>query len=434
MRVLVVVLLLVFGTPLSWAVEIDDVDSATVLILVYDKSGEPLGLGSGLFVTNMGHVLTNAHVVEDSDIGSIRIFGKSMPRNGEEARTVWVIPDHDAAILKTKKPSKVKPLSLLSGNPRKGENVWALGYPGTQLDNMEIFEELGGELDATLTSGIVSRIFDGSMVKGGSKYPIVQHTAAFSPGNSGGPLVDECGTVVGINTAYTKGDKDVDDTDFFAIGSGGLLKLLSPRIVGLTSIKKCNIEDLKKLEPQLEEPDSLEAEDPETPLKIESAPPPSSTSESLIWLLFVLLALGIGYLYIRKDPMGSSQTSPPLQPRSTSQGKKPIVARGKQLFRMSGFDERGAPVSFAFEARPPYSDRGGIIGRSLDFADFKIAHKNISRAHLQVKLTKTSCFVRDLGSANGTSVNEVNLRPFEYVKVSFGDEICIATCTLTITS
>ena len=427
-------LLLIFGIPLSWAIEIDQADSATVLILLYDKEGNGLGSGSGFFVTDAGHILTNAHVVADPNIDTIRILGKSMPPYpGSDARIVWVIRDHDAAVLKATKPSAVEPLALLLEKPGKGDKVWALGYPAKQIDNMETFgESLLQAFDATLTSGIVSRIFEGS---GDNKYPLIQHTAEISAGNSGGALLDECGIVVGINTFGTvASDKKTDDPDFFAIGSDGLLKLLSPRIVGLKSIEKCNLEEPQNSEVQIEVLEPVEAEDSPTPIQVEELQAPSSANESLIWLSIVLMALGCGYLYIRKKSSVSSHIPLPLRPGAAHPTEKRIAEASRTLFRMSGFDERGAPVSFAFEARAPYSDRGFIIGRSLDFADFKIAHKNISRAHLQVKLTKTICLIRDLGSANGTSVNGVKLKPFEYIKVSFGDEICIATCTLTITS
>ncbi|MDB4109335.1 trypsin-like peptidase domain-containing protein [Porticoccaceae bacterium] len=434
MRHWAAVLLLIFGVPLSWALKIDEADSATVLIAGYDKSGDLISIGSGFFVTIDGHIATNAHVVEDSKIYSIQIFGKSMPSDGTPARKIWVIPEHDAAILKTKKPSTVKPLQLLLGKPKKGASVWALGYPGKQLQNMGTFGESFDALDATLTSGIVSRVFEGSAPDSNTKYPIIQHTAEISPGNSGGPLLDECGVVVGINTSTTSARKEVDDTDFFAMGTDGLLQLLSPRIVGISTVEVCSLEEPQRPETQLEAVEPVEAEAPHISVDVEEPQAPSGQNESLIWLLFVLAALGCGYLYIRKQRSDSSQMPPPLQTGPALLTRKSRAESSTALFRMSGFDERGAPVSFAFEARAPYTDRGGIIGRSLDFADFKIAHKNISRAHLQVKLTRTICLIRDLGSANGTSVNGVKLKSFEYIKVSFGDEICIGTCTLTITS
>jgi hypothetical protein len=106
----------------------------------------------------------------------------------------------------------------------------------------------------------------------------------------------------------------------------------------------------------------------------------------------------------------------------------------ENLFSLSGFDERGTPVSLIFQSGSPCNIRGCVIGRSLDFADFEIINTDISRAHAQVKVTEKNCYIRDLGSTNGTSINGVRLEPFEYKKVSYGDEVGIATCTLTITT
>ena len=415
-------------SPLSWAVELEDADSATVLIALFDESAEYIGLGSGFFVTDEGHVLTNAHVVKDPNVHEIRIFGKSMPKNGDSARTIWVIPEHDIAVLKTTKPINVKPLRLMSQNVTKGENVWALGYPGKQINNMTIFGESFDKLDATLTTGIASRIFDGSTSGSGKKYPIIQHTASISPGNSGGPLLDECGRVIGINTATTSGQEDVDDTDFFAIGSKGILELINARIVGLTHSEECNLEPAVLAEPQTSELTPEEGKDQsQTSTPVD---PSSEINKSFLWLIAILAALAASYRYYRGL---SPATSLPLKPLQKKHTTAENVQPEQIALRMSGFDERGSPVSFAFRSPNPNERQDSIIGRTRDFSDHKIENNDISRAHAQVKVDHNTCQIRDLGSTNGTKLNGTKLVPFKYTNIKFGDEILLATCILAVT-
>jgi LPXTG-motif cell wall-anchored protein len=446
MRLWTLVLLLLVGAPLSWSVDIDEADSATVVIFVYDEKGDYLGNGSGFFVTEDGHILTNAHVVDDKRVHSIVITGKSMP-DPVLARKVWVVPEYDVAVLKAEKPADLKPLRLLSESVSKGAEVWALGFPGKQKQNAEIYGELEADSykNATLTTGIVSRIFQGhlrnfekSKPNNGSvnKLEIIQHTAKISRGNSGGPLVDECGNVVGINTSVTYADPDEHSgEDFFAVASSGLVKLLSSRIVGLTLSDECVPEQTRTPETPASEPELEEVPDSDAEPKAQEPPQTSSSvNASIIWLILLLGLLVLGYLYVRRKNDGSTPAERVLQPQSQHRSDQPKSASPKQIFRMSGFDERGSPVSFVFEARSPYNERGQIIGRTLAFADFKITNADISRAHAQVKVTERACQIRDLGATNGTTINGVKLKPFIYTKISFGDEIGIATCTLTITT
>jgi len=423
------IILVFFGLPLSWAVSIDEADSATVLILSLDKGGEIIGNGSGFFVTDDGHVLTNAHVVQDSKIETLLVFGKGMSEEPEIARKIWVIPERDIAVLKTKKPDKVVPLQLLSANPGKGEAVWALGYPGKQLQNMSSFKESYEEWDATLTNGIVSRTFIGATSpENEARQQLIQHTAEISQGNSGGPLINECGVVVGINyLGTTSVSEEVDDPDFFAIGSKGILEILPTRIDGITSSKGCDVEDAPEVVAELEKSE------------IQSTPEKKPTTEitftpnlSILFFIIIAAVLAVLYYYLlraRPEVKKINKTLEKTALRNPEYGDDSL----KQFLRMSGFNGEGRPISFLFEVREPFDQRGWIIGRNSGFADFEIVNKDVSRAHAQVKVVGEQFYIRDLGSTNTTQLNGINLKPFNYVKISFGDEIVIATCVLVIT-
>ena len=440
MRVWGSTLLLLICIPFSWAVDIETADSATVLVHMSDANGETVGIGSGFFVTENGHILTNAHVVDSPKIHEITIFGKAMPTGGIEASIIWVVAENDVAVLKTTKPLTVEPLKLLSKDISKGANVWALGYPGKQLTNMTIFGESFEGIDATLTNGIVSRVFSGSVPDAEHIVTQIQHTAEMSPGNSGGPLLDECGSVVGINTIITFDQADnAEDVDYFAISSSQLLTLLTPRISGLISVEKCDTTENAKPTSPLADSDPTEIKDPKTSDKSKAQKladkqiqdQPFNPNKSLGWLLAALIALCLGYYYLRSQRKYSPN---PTIDKSNSSVMLNNTASPKCLFRISGFDARGSPVSFVFESPSANNESGGIIGRNADFSDFTIANTDISKAHAQIKIVQNACYIRDLGSTNGTSVNGAKLPPFIYTKISYSDEVSIAACTLTISA
>jgi S1-C subfamily serine protease len=143
-----------------------------------------VGSGSGVIVTPDGYLLTNQHVVHRAARVNIKLT------NGDtvEARVIAEDASTDLAVLRAR-TSNLPAVSLLTkAAPRVGQLVVAIGNP------------LGFE--ATVSAGVISahgrtlRGADGRLIEG-----VVQHTAPLNPGNSGGPLVDARGRVVGINTA-----------------------------------------------------------------------------------------------------------------------------------------------------------------------------------------------------------------------------------------
>jgi len=142
------------------------------------------GAGSGVVVTPDGYLLTNEHVVQRvSEARVTFVDGRSVP-----AVVAGRDPATDLAVLRAQ-AGALPYAQLASGQRlRAGQLVVAVGNP------------LGFE--STVSAGVVSglgrslRSRQGRLIEG-----VVQHTAALNPGNSGGPLVDAAGRVVGINTA-----------------------------------------------------------------------------------------------------------------------------------------------------------------------------------------------------------------------------------------
>ena len=143
-------------------------------------------LGSGVIVTNEGHIITNSHVVTDREGNQVdQIEVQLSDGQTKKARLVGADSEVDLAVLKIDDPN-VKPLKLAdSDTVQPGDFVLAIGNPFG-------FEE-------TVTDGIISS--KGRPNRGDSFGDLIQTNAAINPGNSGGPLINLRGEVIGINTA-----------------------------------------------------------------------------------------------------------------------------------------------------------------------------------------------------------------------------------------
>jgi serine protease Do len=143
-------------------------------------------LGSGVIVTNEGHIITNSHVVTDREGNQVdEIEVQLSDGQTKKARLVGADSEVDLAVLKIDDPS-VKPLKLAdSDTVQPGDSVLAIGNPFG-------FEE-------TVTDGIISS--KGRPNRTDFFGDLIQTNAAINPGNSGGPLINIRGEVIGINTA-----------------------------------------------------------------------------------------------------------------------------------------------------------------------------------------------------------------------------------------
>jgi S1-C subfamily serine protease len=144
------------------------------------------GVGTGIVVTADGQVLTNAHVVEGATDVRVRLAGEREPRT---ARILAADPPNDLALLKVDVSGLTPAVLADPDNIRVGDDVVAIGFA---LD-------LDGE--PSVTRGIVSALDRTLVTEVGALDGLIQTDAAISSGNSGGPLVNAAGEVVGVNTA-----------------------------------------------------------------------------------------------------------------------------------------------------------------------------------------------------------------------------------------
>jgi S1-C subfamily serine protease len=192
---------------------IKKVEQSVVRILV--KSPHGMSAGSGFVVDTDGTIITNYHVVEGANSAEAEF------NTGERTKVVgfWKLDDtRDIAVVKVDFPAeKLLPISLAAILPEKGDKVAAFGAPLN--------------LAFTASDGIVSALRTAKELqqKAGT---FVQTTAPISPGNSGGPLVNMRGEVVGVNSFKRADGENLN----FAICSLDVQDVLQQKGTSLTQI------------------------------------------------------------------------------------------------------------------------------------------------------------------------------------------------------
>jgi S1-C subfamily serine protease len=181
---------------------VERVGPAVVSISVHQgrDPGRRRGSGSGVVFTPDGYILTNAHVVGPPQGGEVyqrarRLEIALVDGTSHEARVVGVDPATDLAVIRSDRELPYAELGSSSGL-RVGQLVVAIGNP------------LG--FSSTVSAGVVSAL--GRTMRGQSGKMlenIIQSDVALNPGNSGGPLVDSHGRVIGINTAMILGAQGI---------------------------------------------------------------------------------------------------------------------------------------------------------------------------------------------------------------------------------
>jgi putative serine protease PepD len=165
--------------------------------------------GTGLVITSDGEILTNAHVVGEASEVNVRLAGEREPRR---AAVVAVDAPNDLALLRVEVDGLDPAEFAAPDDVAIGQPVVAIGY-ALDLDG-----------DPSVTAGVVSALDRVLEIPDGVLDGLVQTDAAISSGNSGGPLVDAAGRVVGLNTAVAAGGIDTTVTRIgFAISVRELL-------------------------------------------------------------------------------------------------------------------------------------------------------------------------------------------------------------------
>lgn len=213
----------------SSSVAADDVGAAARgvvrVIAATEDSSNPenstVSFGSG-FAISPHRIVTNSHVVEGAENPFANSVVAVVPAEGARALKGTIVAwdaSRDLAIIDVG-DARLEPLAIYSGPVDSGEHAAALGYPGNvDLATVHSMYDLIQPTSPVRSEGNIS---SNRTVNG---LPALLHTAAIARGNSGGPLVDDCGRVLGVNTYVTQSESG--DAPFgFAIVSQEVMGFL----------------------------------------------------------------------------------------------------------------------------------------------------------------------------------------------------------------
>lgn len=196
-------------------------ERATVLVVAL-QGGSNASVGTGFFVSP-DRLLTNRHVVDNAQriMVTSRALGKPYLARLIAKTDRGAIGGADYALLEV--PGVQHELLPLATGVAKLQEVIAAGYPGVTIGNDEDFRAFSQGRSNAAPDLVITRGEVNALQINQSKTPTIAHTALISEGNSGGPLVDRCGRVVGINS-YLAQKTTVTG---FAIASSDLIDFLT---------------------------------------------------------------------------------------------------------------------------------------------------------------------------------------------------------------
>lgn len=359
------------------------------------------------------------------------------------------IPEKDVAVLKVSGENFFTvPLSEVS-RLSQGETVYALGYPSTAT-LAEEFEESSLQ-EPTLTQGTCSA--RRSLKEG---WEVVQIDAQVQPGNSGGPILDNQGRVVGI-AAFSVNDPETQDDVDFIVPVSVVREFLQRANVSaaegqINALYRGALEDIQNEDFQaaLEKLNQVEALRPGVPVVQELRTEAQKAvlegrgrkrmPGQWVWIaagggafaIFTIVVFTVRKRRARQlTPSVSDRTSPAIADASQVLTSSASTAVGDTPYRLVGINGGFSGQQIAIPSA------GLVVGRSPE-CGLVINDTHISRQHARLAVESGQLIVYDLGSTNGTSVNgqlvqKQLLQPGDVVK--FGNaEFRVIDTTTTIQS
>tara|TARA_R110002096_G_scaffold67332_7_gene163338 strand:- start:17069 stop:18493 length:1425 start_codon:yes stop_codon:yes gene_type:complete len=426
------------SSSLGW--DAKTAEDVVVRVAIFTSSGKYSGHGSGFVVSRDGHVVTNNHVVRGA--GTLLVIRKESPQEMGVYKAEVLFNDSglDMAIIKAK-GMKGGPISTLATEvPPKGDRVYAAGFPGQNDDIKDLIALLNkimsadefpihrkidstteDALDVSIKPGFIEQVSTSSWLRastgsgGGVELEIIKHSASIVHGNSGGPLFDEKTRVIGINTAGNADEKTYNnlrlsgritelidarafkDHDIHPIISGNTVTALSladPKILLLIVLVMalCGMGTLLVVHKQRAAAGArgpvLVRGDGRTPHA------PSQNDQAL--------TLGTGGEVLgRRSPDTKIAGS-----GGNRRGMPPAQSNGRNRWVLEGNGPDGRHHRLELDNRRLSQSTSGLkIGRKRESADIELDDSSVSRPHARVFLRKTSLYLEDLGSSNGSFVN-----------------------------
>ncbi|MYC12280.1 MAG: FHA domain-containing protein [Gemmatimonadetes bacterium] len=381
------------------------------VVRIVTKTSQGIGTGTGFVINDRGYIATNVHVIAD---GSLI---KTIPTNSNTLYDVDVIAmsyEFDLAIVRA--PGiNLPPITLSLAPSRKGQKVWAIGYPGGADRNRPAY-------DPTVQDGVIGRIFSGAWKT--QKFRIIQHNAPTNPGNSGGPLLDDCGRVIGVNTQASlvviAGPSDGVTRVHHAAGI-----YWSSHIEELAKLLRDNAISFQSEDDACLTADSTgrSAEAERTKTQADDA-----SQRFLIWIILLgAVALAALILALKKPRQQIIHVAEYISQHLKA--KEPIGTVQKRVteklpehgLMLAGFDGNGNPIRIALPPNRFAGQRLGIsLGRHPELVNEIIQDQNVSRRHARIAVQAGQFYIEDLNSRNGTFLNHHKLSPFQPMLLDYG--------------
>lgn len=402
---------------------------SVVNIYVLEISGDgniSASSGSGSVISNKGYIATNNHVIQVGEgenehrASDVRVFfpGEATPqrpcsvrrcgaakarqglldyiaqyKKGLKATIEFSDANRDLAVIKTDTPIVNPAVTLTTVEPEASDPVFAVGYPGAA----QTFAS--ATASPTITNGMVGRSYTAD--NSGSQIKLIQHNAAINGGNSGGPLIDQCERVVGVNT-WGAGDSQ---GIFYSTASTELIALLKQHNIPF-NVSTSSCSDTFGLSSAFNIPAKYHK------------PILYGLGAALLVFVFTMLQRRP-----RKAVLDAASRSVNAVSRRLKSNDQPARKEAQQFIRFLGY---GSAESFSCKIPMETLSRapnGIVIGRSPESATFTISNGNVSRRHALLTLRDGHVSLEDLGSTNGTKVNDKALEPNVKCRLREGDKV-----------
>lgn len=442
---LLFVFLFFCAAPAGIALDIEKIKPSVVRILVSED--QDVSTGSGFVVessTEGAVVATNSHVVADRESDeSLLVFRKTGTKiEVYRAKVLWEDEAVDLALLKVA-GLQARPLPISRVNPLQGDDVFAVGFPAVadddrsadavmkSLNNLKgnVLDDPSGQasrfVEPTLSKGGVRRIVNGKWEPEDAvaDFSIIEHDVNITAGNSGGPLLNACGQVVGVNTQRVP-DPDLPmDIVRKSSHSRSLLAALQKKGVRVTPIA--------------------------SPCIVGA---PKSGEGKTIWIFAVFGAglAGAALVFALRRPTGIRANTPqfprkeillPPIPAMHAAGKNadppPIPQNPPEKnspWYFEGINQEGGkmqPVHLEITSSMAASGKL-VLGRKKGFVHLLVENSSISSQHAAFFFSGNDLLLEDRNSSNGTRHNGKTLAPFIAVRLQNGDEIAVGEVSLRI--
>jgi hypothetical protein len=425
--VFVSLLLACAATARGVQVDAEALKPSIIKLLVFEK-GDEISSGTAFVVGKRNGrlvVATNQHVVagrvRDETVVAFRKEGNDI--EVRDARVVWEDATLDLALLDVT-DMKAQPMVFYVPQPAQGEEVFALGFPGLvdDIKSMSALADLfsGGKRGVVKDSGgVASRAVESSLSRGGvrrvvkgkwnprdsvSEFWIVEHDVNLGPGNSGGPLVNDSGQVVGINTLIAT-DSSIS----------GAVRKSSHSTVLVDAMRKFGVS------PRVASSRGLLGAVSWTNLLLAAAAAAVAVAVTLTVLRKPEL--------IRETYTQFLKRPPPLPPTTGARPSEFPVINGEGLVKGSGRwcleginPEKGKDPNVRLFFGADDGDKV-IVGRRKDVVHMYVANGSISGQHLALRPDGNKVWVEDRNSSNGTKVNGIKLAAFKPMAADSGARI-----------